>query len=139
MQSLLDFLNIFVEPFNRLREQFAAVMGPLFAMFVILVVGGAFAYLVRHLVYRANLKVEPGANVTGASVWLRSAWGLDGVCRFSRSLDGRDFEPAGELHPMKWAAYRGGRVGLFTYNPRADAGHVDVDWFHYEYSGQSRR
>jgi hypothetical protein len=52
MQSLLDFLNIFVEPFNRLREQFAAVAGPLFAMFVILVVGGAFAYLVRHLVYR---------------------------------------------------------------------------------------
>jgi hypothetical protein len=94
---------------------------------------------VRRLVYRANLKAEPGANVTGASVWLRSAWGLDGVCRFSRSLNGRDFEAAGESHPMKWAAYRGERVGLFTYNPRRDAGHVDVDWFHYEYSGQSRR
>jgi len=49
MQNLLD---MFVEPFNRLREQFAAVVGPLFAMMVILIVGGAAAFLIRQLVYR---------------------------------------------------------------------------------------
>ena len=39
---------------------------------------------------------------------------------------------------MKWASYRGDRLGLFNYNNAAAAGHVDVDWFHYEYRGQSR-
>lgn len=49
---MLNLLDLFVEPFNRLREQFAAVMAPLFAMMVILIVGGALAFLVRQLVFR---------------------------------------------------------------------------------------
>lgn len=53
-----DFLNIFVEPFNRLREQFASVMGPLFAMLVILIVGGAVAFLVRQVVYHLLVAVK---------------------------------------------------------------------------------
>ena len=64
MQSLLDFLNIFVEPFNRLREQFAAVMAPLFAMFVILIIGGAFAYLVR----RGGVPAPGGGDVRPAGI-----------------------------------------------------------------------
>lgn len=52
------WLDMFVEPFNRLREQFAAVMAPLFAMMVILIVGGALAYLVRQLVYRLLVAVK---------------------------------------------------------------------------------
>ena len=92
----------------------------------------------RQLIYRLGLNVERGAEVKGSSVWLRSTWGLDGVCRFYRSLDGKTFEPAGESYQMKWASYRGDRIGLFNYNNNADAGHVDVDWFHYEYAGQSK-
>jgi beta-xylosidase/alpha-L-fucosidase len=93
---------------------------------------------VRQLIYRSGLNVERGAEVKGSSVWLRSVWGLDGVCRFSRSLDGKNFELVGEPYQMKWASYRGDRIGLFNYNSAADAGYVDVDWFHYEYSGQSK-
>lgn len=52
------WLEVFVEPFNRLREQFAAVMAPLFVMIVILIVGGALAYLVRQLVYRMLVAVH---------------------------------------------------------------------------------
>ena len=92
---------------------------------------------VRFLIYRSGLKIEPGAEVNGAGVWLRTTWGLDGVARFSRSLDGQTFEPVGELYQMKWASYRGDRLGLFNYNNAAAAGHVDVDWFHYEYAGQA--
>ena len=55
---MLNLLDLFVEPFNRLREQFAAVMAPLFAMLVILIVGGALAFLVRQLVFRLLVAVN---------------------------------------------------------------------------------
>jgi hypothetical protein len=29
--------------------------------------------------------------------------------------------------PLTWGAYRGGRVGVFTFNPMGERGHVDVD------------
>jgi hypothetical protein len=29
--------------------------------------------------------------------------------------------------PLAWGAYRGSRIGLFTFNPAGDAGHVDID------------
>jgi len=93
---------------------------------------------VRHFIYRNGSAMEQGVVVAGSSVWLRSTWGLDGVCQFSRSLDGQLFEPVGEPYQMKWAAYRGDRVGLFSYNNFADAGYVDFDWFHYQYSGQAK-
>ena len=92
---------------------------------------------VRQLIYRSGLNVERSTEVKGPSVWLRSTWGLDGVCRFYRSLDGKNFEPAGEPYQMKWASYRGDRIGLFNYNNSADLGHVDFDWFHYQYAGQT--
>lgn len=48
MQGLLD--KAFVEPFRRLSEQLADVLPALMTLLVILVVGGALAYLVRLLV-----------------------------------------------------------------------------------------
>ena len=92
---------------------------------------------VRHLIYRSGLNMDQGAEAKGTSVWLRSSWGLDGVCRFSCSLDGELFEQLGGPYQMKWASYRGDRIGLFTYNKDSDAGQVDFDWFHYEYTGQT--
>lgn len=91
---------------------------------------------VRQLIYRSGLNVERGAEVNGSSVWLRSSWGLDGVCRFFSSLDGKIFELVGEPYQMKWASYRGDRIGLFNYNHTAAAGYVDFDFFSYKYSGQ---
>jgi len=93
---------------------------------------------VRYLIYGTGSAIELGAVVAGSSVWLRSSWGLDGVCQFSRSLDGQLFEPVSETYQMKWAAYRGDRVGLFSYNKNADTGYVDFDWFHYQYNGQEK-
>ncbi|MGH9790034.1 MAG: mechanosensitive ion channel family protein [Candidatus Acidiferrales bacterium] len=46
------FERTFLEPFNRLAEQFAAVMAPLIVVVVILIIGGALAYIVRVLVYK---------------------------------------------------------------------------------------
>ena len=53
-----NLLDLFVEPFNRLRDQFAAVMAPLFAMIVILIVGGAAAFLIRQLVFRLLVAIK---------------------------------------------------------------------------------
>jgi hypothetical protein len=92
---------------------------------------------VWRLEYRSESVRQSGPQVSGTSVWLRSSWGLDGLCRFSRSLDGQTFEPVGEPYQMKWASYRGDRIGLFSYNNAADAGYVDFDSFHYEYAGQA--
>jgi len=56
MQNLLE--RSFVEPFNRLAEHFAAVLAPMITILVILIVGGAFAYLVRQLVYQLLVAVK---------------------------------------------------------------------------------
>lgn len=50
MQGLFE--RAFVEPFQRLAEQTADVVAPLITVTIILVVGGALAYLTRHGVYR---------------------------------------------------------------------------------------
>jgi beta-xylosidase len=91
----------------------------------------------RCLIYRSGAKMVLGPQVNGTSVWLRATWGLDGVSNFSRSLDGKTFEPVGEPYQMKWSTYRGDRVGLFTCNQQADAGYVDFDSVHYGFSGQA--
>jgi len=50
MQSLFE--RAFVEPFLRLYEQLGNVIAPLITVFILLIVGGAAAYLLRQLVFR---------------------------------------------------------------------------------------
>lgn len=92
----------------------------------------------RFFICRSGKQTESGPEVKGSSVWLRATWGLDGVSHYSRSLDGRTFEPVGEPYQMKWGAYRGDRIGLFTYN-QTEAGYVDFDLFQHNYAGQAER
>jgi beta-xylosidase len=74
-----------------------------------------------------------GPAITSQAIWLKSSWGLDGVSQFFYSEDGVTFAPFGKSYPLAWASYRGDRIGLFTFNNAADAGHIDVDWMHYEF------
>ena len=88
----------------------------------------------RHFFFRRNDGTfTPGPEVTGPSVWLRMEWGTDAVCRFAISADGKSFTPHGDTvsFPRPYVQYRGGRVGLYTYNKHRQAGHVDFDWFDY--------
>ncbi len=73
-----------------------------------------------------------GPALGNSALWVKSAWGLDGISRFSFSLDGIAFTPFGESYPLVWGSYRGDRVGLFTFNNTKDAGFIDFDWVHYE-------
>lgn len=85
----------------------------------------------HRLEYRKNGKVRQGPAVRAKYLWLRSEWGLDGLSRYSYSLDGDRFRPFGEPYQMVWGNYKGDRVGIYCFNDRAEAGCVDVDYFHY--------
>jgi hypothetical protein len=52
---------------------------------------------------------------------------------FSFSLDGETFTAFGPPYRLSWGNYRGDRIGLYTFNAKADAGCVDVDYLHYHY------
>lgn len=88
----------------------------------------------RTLIVDTNGSREAGAAVTQSAVWLRSTWGFDGLSQWSYSLDGKAFTNIGVPYQLTWAHYRGDRVGIFTVNPRADAGILDVDSFIYRLS-----
>jgi beta-xylosidase len=89
----------------------------------------------RTLVSVVNGVATAGPVLTGHDLWLRSVWSLDGLSRFSYSLDGESFADFGPPYQLAWGHYRGDRLGLFSFNDKAEAGQVDIDWFRYDYSG----
>ncbi len=71
-----------------------------------------------------------GPEITQNAIWLRTLWNVNGVSRFSYSLNGSTFTQVGGTYQLTWGGYRGDRVGIYTYNPNA-TGHVDVDSVQY--------
>jgi beta-xylosidase len=65
------------------------------------------------------------------AIWVKSAWDTDGKSTFSVSADGLSFQPVGETFQLTWGAYRGSRLGLFTFNPAGGQGYVDIDQVRY--------
>ena len=88
----------------------------------------------RTLQYDENGVKYPGGEVSrGVTViWFRSSSDFDDFNHYSYSLDGRKFIPTGGEYKMKAAGYRGDYVGVYTFNASAEAGHIDVDFFHYD-------
>ncbi len=70
----------------------------------------------------------PSTALTAKQVWLRSTWGMEGVGRFSYSVDGIDFHAIGTPCKAGWAFYRGDRIGIWS---AGRSGYVDVDSFTY--------
>jgi hypothetical protein len=85
----------------------------------------------RTIFVNSNGALASGPTLKQAAVWLRSAWGFDGVSQFSYSLDGKTFVPMGDTYQLTWGSYRGDRIGLYTANAQT-AGWVDFDSFRYE-------
>jgi beta-xylosidase len=71
------------------------------------------------------------------AIWLRSSWGLDGKSTLAVSADGAHFQPVLSAFPLTWGAYRGSRIGVFTFNPTAEQGYVDVDTVNYAIDNRS--
>ncbi|MBC7826650.1 MAG: glycoside hydrolase 43 family protein [Chitinophagaceae bacterium] len=85
-----------------------------------------------------NLKgiITEGPVLTGNILWLKSTWGLDGKSLYFYSTDGFSYIPFGDPYQMMWGSYRGDRLGIFSYNNKTDEGHIDVDFFRYNYIKQ---
>jgi beta-xylosidase len=64
------------------------------------------------------------------TIWFRSVWGLDGLCRLSYSTDGKTYSEFGKPYQFTWGDYRGTRIGLFTFC-NEEKGYVDIDCFEY--------
>jgi beta-xylosidase len=78
------------------------------------------------ITHNAGGTLTTGPVVTQDAVWLRSSWDINGVSRFSYSLDGSAFTAFGGTYQLTWGGYRGDRIGIYTYHP-GGTGHVDVD------------
>lgn len=81
----------------------------------------------RFIEYSRDGTFTRGATLAGPVLFLRSTWSLEGKSQFSYSTDGVTFTDFGAPYPLQWGSYRGDRIGLFTYNNTAQAGHVDFD------------
>ncbi len=93
----------------------------------------------RTLEYKSNGKITPGTVITGNNLWLKSTWGLDGNSQYAYSMDGISYTNFGDLYQLTWGNYRGDRIGIYSYNNKADEGYVDVDFFHYTYARPQRK
>jgi beta-xylosidase len=93
----------------------------------------------RTIAYDNNGKVTAGPEIYGNELWIKSTWGLDGKSQYAYSLDGRAFTDFGDPYQLTWGDYRGDRIGIYSFNDKAEDGFVDVDFFHYDYAGPQTR
>jgi len=88
----------------------------------------------RRLFFSANGNVRPGPIITGEELWIRTTNQAD-QAQFGFSTDGKVFERFGPTFTIQFGKWTGDRLGFFCWNERAATGHVDVDFFQYEYDG----
>lgn len=74
-----------------------------------------------------------GPRITGPWIWLRGCM-TQRKGHFEYSTDGKNYYPAGNTFEMETRGFNGIFIGLFSMNP-SGLGHVDYDWFSYDYDG----
>lgn len=88
----------------------------------------------RTLEFNKNGKMTLGPGITANALWIKSTWGLDGMSRYSYSLDGSKLVEFGDPCQLTWGHYRGDRIGIYSFNGKGERGFVDVDYFRYNYT-----
>jgi beta-xylosidase len=83
----------------------------------------------RTLAFSTGGKTSDAVAITGTALWLKTSWDFDGKSQFAYSIDGKTFASIGPPCQLTWSYYRGDRLGIYCFNDKADAGHVDVDAF----------
>lgn len=87
----------------------------------------------KYFQYNIKTAAVKGPVINSSIVWLKSTWALDGKSQYFYSFDGISFIAFGESYQLAWGAYRGDRIGIYSYNNKGDNGYVDVDFFNYKY------
>lgn len=93
---------------------------------------------IKRLEYNLKGQITEGDQINQNVLWLRSVWGLDGVSQYSYSTDGKNFKDFGPTYKLMWEAYRGDRLGIYSYNNKQEKGYVDFDFFNYTFSGPEK-
>jgi len=89
---------------------------------------------IKKLVFNNNGKVTPGPVIKSGVIWFRTH--NDGEQAFYEySLDGENFEWFGPEFTITFGRWRGDRPGFYCWNNDKAAGHIDIDFFLYEYDG----
>ncbi|MCP5116100.1 MAG: hypothetical protein GY953_35180, partial [bacterium] len=88
----------------------------------------------KRLVFNRNGEEQLGATIEGDTLYFRTD--IDGAtATVSYSLDGKSWREFGGRFPLIFGRWRGDRLGFYSWNDQSAAGHLDVDWFRYEYDG----
>lgn len=93
---------------------------------------------VNKLIFNKNGKVKEGPVVRRDVIYYRTK--NDGNQAFYEySLDGKTYKPFGEKFQLKFGRWRGDRLGFYCWNDKKADGHIDIDYFHYDYDGPKGR
>jgi len=93
---------------------------------------------VKTLVFNDNGKVANGPVIKHDAIWLRTH--NDGEqAYYEYSLDGESFQRFGTEFTITFGRWRGDRPGFYCWNNDKAVGHIDVDFFHYDYDGPKPR
>jgi beta-xylosidase len=71
---------------------------------------------------------------SSVTIYLRVNVSSDAVCRFSYSLDGKQFSPIGDPFTARQGKWIGAKVGIFSLGAgqTREMGYADFDWFRIE-------
>lgn len=88
----------------------------------------------RHLFFDANGKRTEDPMLSGDNLWIRTSNEGD-QARFAYSTEGQRYTDFGPVFNLKFGKWTGDRLGFFCWNEKEPSGHMDVDYFHYDYDG----
>ncbi|MGJ8694203.1 MAG: glycoside hydrolase family 43 protein [Thalassotalea sp.] len=89
----------------------------------------------KHLFYMdAMSKKTVGPELTSNDLYIRTS-NARNQATYEYSFNGQDFKAFGPTFTIAFGKWTGDRLGFFSWNEKEDAGHIDVDWFTYDYDG----
>jgi len=88
----------------------------------------------KRLFFDGNGELADGPALAVDDLWIRTI--NDGnQARFAYSTDGAAYSDVSPVFRLKFGKWTGDRLGFFCWNDQKEAGHIDIDWFHYDYDG----
>jgi beta-xylosidase len=88
----------------------------------------------KRLLINNNGRQSDGPTITQDVIYYRTDI-AGNQATYSYSFDGESWKRFGEEFQLRFGRWRGDRLGFYCWNDKSDAGHIDIDWFHYDYDG----
>lgn len=89
----------------------------------------------RHLIFiDAHGEEAKGPEIKTNDLFIRTS-NTGNQAYYEYSLDGKVYEKFGPEFTIKFGNWTGDRLGFFCWNEKEENGHIDIDWFSYDYDG----